>query len=348
VPRDAFGHVKLDAINPGKWFGDQFAKMIGAEKTLVQKAGYFARAAAANADDLRLIKSCTDLAVECALRNAKAASSARTKIAGGVLRAIEFPRIKGGKPFDLGVGWFTDLVGSDKVAYRPRPRFCLRLKRSYDSPCDQQSGPIFTRQLQRRTGLGRHGAVTWASPRDSQAEVIPLNLESNCPMKNITRLALAATTFAWALLATSPVSAAQYNQRLGNLSTRAQVGTGSNIMITGFVVQDGAPKQVLIRAVGARLAQAPFQPPRSRSPTRKLQLFDSEGVLVLANDNWSGRPMLATMNSVRAFALDQRQPRRRPGGLAVARRLHGPGQRREQRHRRSRSSRSTTSPAPPA
>ena len=31
-PRDAFGHVKLDAINPGKWFGDQFAKMIGAEK----------------------------------------------------------------------------------------------------------------------------------------------------------------------------------------------------------------------------------------------------------------------------------------------------------------------------
>ena len=43
VPRDAFGHVKLDAVNPGKWFGEQFAKMIGAEKVLVQKSGYFAR-----------------------------------------------------------------------------------------------------------------------------------------------------------------------------------------------------------------------------------------------------------------------------------------------------------------
>ncbi len=57
VPRDAFGHVKLDAVNPGKWFADQFSKNIGAEKTLVQKSGYFARAAAANVDDLRLIKS---------------------------------------------------------------------------------------------------------------------------------------------------------------------------------------------------------------------------------------------------------------------------------------------------
>ena len=41
VPRDAFGRVKLDAVNPGKWFGDQFAKMVGAEKVLVQKSGYF-------------------------------------------------------------------------------------------------------------------------------------------------------------------------------------------------------------------------------------------------------------------------------------------------------------------
>ena len=26
VPRDAFGHIKLDAVNPGKWFGEQFAQ----------------------------------------------------------------------------------------------------------------------------------------------------------------------------------------------------------------------------------------------------------------------------------------------------------------------------------
>jgi len=48
VPRDAFGHVKLDAINVGQWFAEQFARLIGAEKTLVQNSGYFARAAAAS------------------------------------------------------------------------------------------------------------------------------------------------------------------------------------------------------------------------------------------------------------------------------------------------------------
>jgi pyrophosphate--fructose-6-phosphate 1-phosphotransferase len=111
VPRDAFGHVKLDAVNPGKWFGEQFAKMIGAEKTLVQKSGYFARAAAANVDDLRLIKSCTDLAVECALRR-ESGVIGHDENHGGVLRAIEFPRIKGGKPFNIDTPWFTETLAA--------------------------------------------------------------------------------------------------------------------------------------------------------------------------------------------------------------------------------------------
>lgn len=111
VPRDAFGHIKLDAVNPGKWFGEQFAKMLGAEKTLVQKSGYFARAAAANADDLRLIKSCTDLAVECALRR-ESGVIGHDEDKGGVLRAIEFPRIKGGKPFDIATPWFGELLAA--------------------------------------------------------------------------------------------------------------------------------------------------------------------------------------------------------------------------------------------
>ena len=109
VPRDAFGHVKLDAVNPGKWFGEQFAEMIGAEKTLIQKSGYYARASAANAEDIRLIKSCADLAVECALRG-EAGVIGHDDDQNFVLRAIEFPRIKGGKPFDLDTPWFTDTL----------------------------------------------------------------------------------------------------------------------------------------------------------------------------------------------------------------------------------------------
>jgi pyrophosphate-dependent phosphofructokinase (EC 2.7.1.90) len=109
VPRDAFGHVKLDAVNPGKWFGDQFAEMIGAEKTLVQKSGYFARASAANVEDIRLIKSCADLAVECAFRR-ESGVIGHDDDQNFVLRAIEFPRIKGGKPFDLDTGWFNQTL----------------------------------------------------------------------------------------------------------------------------------------------------------------------------------------------------------------------------------------------
>jgi pyrophosphate--fructose-6-phosphate 1-phosphotransferase len=109
VPRDAFGHVKLDAVNPGKWFGDQFAKMMGAEKVLVQKSGYFSRAAASNRDDLRLIKSCVDLGVECALRREPGVIG-HDEDKGGVLRAIEFERVKGGKPFDIDTPWFEQLL----------------------------------------------------------------------------------------------------------------------------------------------------------------------------------------------------------------------------------------------
>jgi diphosphate-dependent phosphofructokinase len=111
VPRDAFGHVKLDAVNPGKWFGEQFAEMLGAEKTLVQKSGYFARAAASNIEDIRLIKSCTDLAVECALRREPGVIG-HDEDNGNVLRAIEFPRIKGGKPFDIDTPWFNDTLAA--------------------------------------------------------------------------------------------------------------------------------------------------------------------------------------------------------------------------------------------
>jgi diphosphate-dependent phosphofructokinase len=111
VPRDAFGHVKLDAVNPGKWFGEQFAKMLGAEKVLVQKSGYFARAAPANAADLALIQRCVVHSVECALRR-ESGVVGQDEEQGDTLRAIEFPRIKGGKAFDVQTVWFRELLGS--------------------------------------------------------------------------------------------------------------------------------------------------------------------------------------------------------------------------------------------
>ncbi|MBI9114242.1 pyrophosphate--fructose-6-phosphate 1-phosphotransferase [Sanguibacter suaedae] len=110
VERDPFGHVKLDTINPGAWFAKQFAELLGAEKTMVQKSGYYSRAAAANAEDLRLIKSMTDLAVDCAFKGDSGVIG-HDEEDGDRLKAIAFPRIAGGKAFDVSQPWFGDLLG---------------------------------------------------------------------------------------------------------------------------------------------------------------------------------------------------------------------------------------------
>jgi pyrophosphate--fructose-6-phosphate 1-phosphotransferase len=109
IPRDAFGHVKLDKINPGQWFGNQFSGMVGAEKTQVWKSGYFARSAASNAADLELIGRCADVAVDSALAGVSGVVGEDDE-RGDELRAIEFPRIKGGKPFDIDTPWFERLL----------------------------------------------------------------------------------------------------------------------------------------------------------------------------------------------------------------------------------------------
>ncbi len=108
VPVDPFGHVQLDKVNPGAWFGKQFAERLGAEKVMVQKSGYFSRSAAANDEDLALIRRCTDLAVDAALRG-ESGVIGEDEERGDELRAIEFPRIAGGKEFDASVPWFTEL-----------------------------------------------------------------------------------------------------------------------------------------------------------------------------------------------------------------------------------------------
>ena len=109
VERDAFGHVRLDTVKVGDWFGKQFGKQIGADKTLVQKSGYFARSAAANPTDLELIRSMVRMAVDCGLKGVSGVIG-HDEERGGELRAIEFSRIKGGKRFDVETKWFTGML----------------------------------------------------------------------------------------------------------------------------------------------------------------------------------------------------------------------------------------------
>ena len=110
VPRDAFGHVKLDKVNPGKYFSEHLAQMIDAEKTIVQKSGYFARSAAANEFDRNLIGACAKEGVAAAISGVSGCMGQDEDKEGDPIRAIEFERIKGGKPFDVTQAWFQQML----------------------------------------------------------------------------------------------------------------------------------------------------------------------------------------------------------------------------------------------
>jgi len=109
VPMDAFGHVRLDEINPGQWFAKKFAKGLNAEKVLVQKSGYFARSAKPNQQDLDLIKQSAFFGAEQALKGQSGVAGLDDD-ADQTLSLIAFERIKGGKPFDYNVSWYHQLL----------------------------------------------------------------------------------------------------------------------------------------------------------------------------------------------------------------------------------------------
>ena len=109
IERDAFGHVRLDDLNPGKWFAKEFSKRLKANKVLIQKSGYFSRSAKANAKDLKLIFDCADLAMISAI-NGKSGVVGMDEDNNNHLSCIDFKRIKGGKPFDINQSWYIKMI----------------------------------------------------------------------------------------------------------------------------------------------------------------------------------------------------------------------------------------------
>ncbi|HMJ05201.1 MAG TPA: hypothetical protein VK474_02995, partial [Chthoniobacterales bacterium] len=68
---------------------------------------------------------------------------------------------------------------------------------------------------------------------------------------------------------------------LANISTRALVETGENVLIGGFIITGTQPKKVIVRAIGPSLA-----PPIIALTDPVLELRDSSGALIRSNDNW--------------------------------------------------------------
>jgi len=75
----------------------------------------------------------------------------------------------------------------------------------------------------------------------------------------------------------------QSNSKVANMSTRGSVGTGDDVLISGFIVGDVASATVVVRALGPSLASYGVSGVLS-NPT--LTIYDSTGSVIASNDNW--------------------------------------------------------------
>ena len=88
--------------------------------------------------------------------------------------------------------------------------------------------------------------------------------------------------------------------QLANISTRGFVQTGNNVMIGGFILGQGSGNaDVVVRGIGPSLSQAGLSNVLA-DPT--LELRDSNGALLIANDNWQDDPVSAGQLTARGLA----------------------------------------------
>jgi hypothetical protein len=73
------------------------------------------------------------------------------------------------------------------------------------------------------------------------------------------------------------------SRKLTNVSTRAQVGTGNNVLIGGFSINGTAPKRVLIRGAGPGLTALNVS---GALATPHLQLYNNSQAIIRENYSW--------------------------------------------------------------
>src|SRR5437016_5088404 len=81
---------------------------------------------------------------------------------------------------------------------------------------------------------------------------------------------------------------------LANISTRMNVGTGDNVMIGGFIVSGSQSKTVLIRVLGPTLGSLGVV---NVLADPMLELHDSRGAVIAANDDWQIGSQVAQINA---------------------------------------------------
>jgi hypothetical protein len=89
--------------------------------------------------------------------------------------------------------------------------------------------------------------------------------------------------------------------QLANISTRGFVQTGDNVMIGGFILGGSSSNtQVAVRGIGPSLAQAGLSPVLA-DPI--LELRDSNGALLISNNDWQDDSVQASQLIAHGLAL---------------------------------------------
>jgi hypothetical protein len=90
--------------------------------------------------------------------------------------------------------------------------------------------------------------------------------------------------------------------KLANLSTRAFVSTGSDIVIAGFLLSESnAPDRMIVRGIGPSLAPGLF-PAAAVLANPTLELRDTNGALLVANNDWQDSPVQAALLTAAGLA----------------------------------------------
>ncbi|HSH39434.1 MAG TPA: matrixin family metalloprotease [Chthoniobacterales bacterium] len=90
------------------------------------------------------------------------------------------------------------------------------------------------------------------------------------------------------------------NGRAGNISTRARVGTGNDVMVAGFIIGSGTSKRVVVRGLGASLRDSGVA---NSLNDPVIDLRDRDGNRIRLNDDWESDP---ESNEVRNSGLAPR------------------------------------------
>jgi hypothetical protein len=147
------------------------------------------------------------------------------------------------------------------------------------------------------TGLNYFSNPNLFAPAPAPANS-PGGIAPGSPGESATALTIEQDAFEVATFRL-PTPAAATASTLLNVSTRAFVGTGEQVLIAGFAVTGTSPKKMLLRAAGPALAA--FGPGAGLLADPALELYTGP-TQIFANDNWTAQANGATAADLAAAA----------------------------------------------